>query len=164
MIANTVLNCVSKYHLSLQNLLPIFKLSSTIYWRMSHHCFRPLIRRPSHVPHSQKKNKTPKVSVHLFAVHANFCTLTLEIPPDDIVEDPWMAILNSNLKCGCHQDNNNCSTIPGMFFLLVRPLSQYFFLSTMFLSAALSLHICVTCFLLTERKQELPCTLTWWTM
>lgn len=41
------------------------------------------------------------------------------IHPDNRVEAIRMAIISSMLTCGCHRDNNNCSTIPGMMLVLV---------------------------------------------
>lgn len=49
------------------------------------------------------------------------------IHPDNIVEALRMAIINKDHHCGCHRDNNNCSTIPGMSFVLV--LARFLFVN-----------------------------------
>jgi hypothetical protein len=41
------------------------------------------------------------------------------IHPDNRVEAIRMAVISFLLKCGCHRDINNCSTIPGMMLVLV---------------------------------------------
>jgi hypothetical protein len=55
------------------------------------------------------------------------------IHPDNCAEAIRMAMISSMLKCGCHRDVNNCSSVPGMMLVLV--LSR--FRSTMFPVAAL---------------------------
>jgi hypothetical protein len=46
------------------------------------------------------------------------------IHPDNCVMAIRMAMISSMLKCGCHRDVNNCSSVPGMILVLV--LSRFF--------------------------------------
>jgi hypothetical protein len=41
------------------------------------------------------------------------------IRPGNCVEAIQMTMISFMLKCGCHRDVNNCSTIPGMMLVLV---------------------------------------------